>query len=292
MTLAELDPADTTAIRPGELWRVRLGRIAVRLAWTVYVVLLLSWLIFPIALIIAASFQGNLGVEMSIANASLDTYRAIPSGYWDSLRFTVTVAALSTVCSLLLSVPAAWGLVRGRLAERALVSHLVLLPDLVPQMILGIALLTVFIPLHLSNSMAGIVLALMAMNLAMGLRFSEALLSGIPEEYEQAALSLGAGRFTGFRLVVLPMIAPGVAISALFLFMQNLIVFELLFFIAGPRATPISIMLFTDIVDRGVVPQTVGMSAILVYIGIAFYAAVALLLGPRYLAGTVISRKG
>jgi len=53
--------------------------------------------------------------------------------------------------------------------------------------------------------------------------------------------------------------------------MQNLIVFELLFFVAGPRATPISILLFFEIVDRGVVPRTVGMSAILVYIGIAFY---------------------
>jgi ABC-type spermidine/putrescine transport system permease subunit II len=126
----------------------------------------------------------------------------------------------------------------------------------------------------------------------MGLRFSEALLDGMPEEYEQAALSLGAGRLITFRLIVLPMIAPGVAIAALFLFMQNLIVFELLFFIAGPSATPISIMLFTDIVDRGVVPQAVAMSALLVYVGIAFYAAVAILLGPKYLAGTLMSRKG
>jgi len=268
------------------------GKALGRVAWTVYLVILLAWLIFPIALVIMASFEGDLEVSWSFTNLSLDAYLKIPRNYWDSFRFTVTVAALATGASMLIAVPAAWALVRGRLIERRLVSNLVLLPDVVPQLILGIALLTVFIPLHLSNTFAGVLLGLMALNLAMGLRFSEALLDGMPEEFEQAAQSLGAGGLTMFRLIVLPMIAPGLAIAALFLFMQNLIAFELLFFIAGPRATPISVLLFTDIVDRGVVPQAVAMSALLVYVGIAFYAAVALLLGPRYLAGTLMSRKG
>jgi putative spermidine/putrescine transport system permease protein len=267
-------------------------KLAGRLAWSLYLVVLLGWLVFPIVLVILASFQGNLEVSWSLSGLSLDAYKAIPRSYWNSFRFTVLVAVLATGCSLLVSMPAAWGLVRGKLRERRLVSTLVLLPDIVPQLILGIALLTVFIPLHLSNSFAGVLLGLMTINLAMGMRFGEALLDGMPEEYELAAQSLGASRLTCFRLVVLPMIAPGVAIAALFLFMQNLIVFELLFFIAGPRATPISIMLFTDIVDRGVVPQAVAMSALLVYVGLMFYAAVATLLGPKYLAGTLMSRKG
>lgn len=268
------------------------GTLASRTAWTLYLVILLSWLIFPIALVVWASFEGDLEISWSLSALNFDAYLAIPRGYWESFRFTVTVAALSTAASLLIAVPAAWALVRGKLIERKFVSNMVLLPDVVPQLILGIALLTVFIPLRLSNTFAGVLLGLMALNLAMALRFSEALLEGMPEEYEQAAHSLGAGGLTTFRLVVLPMIAPGVAIAALFLFMQNLIAFELLFFIAGPRATPISVLLFTDIVDRGVVPQAVAMSALLVYVGIAFYAAVALLLGPRYLAGTLMSRKG
>ena len=263
-----------------------------RLAWAIYLVILLSWLIFPIALVVMASFEGDLEVNWSFTNLSLDAYMKIPASYWNSFRFTVTVAVLATAISLLIAVPAAWALVRGKLAERRFVSNMVLLPDVVPQLILGIALLTVFIPLRLSNTFLGVLLGLMALNLAMALRFSEALLDGMPEEFEQAAHSLGAGGLTTFRLIVLPMIAPGVAIAALFLFMQNLIAFELLFFIAGPRATPISVLLFTDIVDRGVVPQAVAMSALLVYVGVFFYAAVALLLGPRYLAGTLISRKG
>ncbi len=262
------------------------------LLWSVYLGVLILWLVFPILLVIAASFQGKLEVNLSLHNLNLDAYRAIPIGYWESFRFTVKVALLATACSLLISMPAAWAMVRGRLWERRLVSNLVLLPDIVPQLIMGIALLTVFIPLKLSNTFGGVLLGLIALNLAMGLRFGEALLEGLPEEYELAAQSLGASKLTALRLIVLPLIAPGIAIAALFLFMQNLITFVLLFFIAGPSATPISIRLFTDIVDRGVLPQAIAMAAVLVYVALLFYAVVGLVLGPKYMSGTLMSRKG
>jgi putative spermidine/putrescine transport system permease protein len=271
---------------------LRPQRLLGGLIWGVYLAVLLLWLVFPIILVIAASFQGKLEVSSSLGDLNLDAYRAIPRTYWESFGFTVKAALIATTCSLLIVLPAAWAMVRGRLWERRLVSNLVLLPDIVPQLIMGIALLTVFIPLRLSNSFGGVLLGLIALNLAMGLRFGEALLEGLPEEYEQAAQSLGASRLATLRLIVLPLIAPGIAIAALFLFMQNLITFVILFFIAGPNATPISIRLFTDIVDRGVLPQAIAMSAVLVYVALLFYALVALLLGPKYMTGTLMARKG
>lgn len=277
-------PAKPPVFRP---MRVVSGAI-----WSTYLGILILWLIFPILLVVVASFQGKLEVVLSPHGLNLDAYRAIPIGYWESFRFTLKVALIATACSLLISMPAAWAMVRGRLWERRLLSNLVLLPDIVPQLIMGIALLTVFIPLRLANTFGGVLLGLIALNLAMGLRFGEALLEGLPEEYELAAQSLGASKLTALRLVVLPLIAPGIAIAALFLFMQNLITFVLLFFIAGPSATPISIRLFTDIVDRGVLPQAIAMAAVLIYVALLFYAVVALLLGPKYMAGTLMSRKG
>jgi putative spermidine/putrescine transport system permease protein len=239
-----------------------------------------------------ASFQGNLEVSLDFNSLSFDAYEAIPRAYWEAFWFTVRTALLATIIALLIAVPAAWAMVRGRLKGRRVISSLVLIPDVVPQLILGIALLTVFIPLRLSNSFLGVLLALVALSLAVGLRFTEALMEGLPEEYEEAARSLGANKFTAFRLVILPLIAPGIAIAALFIFMQNLIAFELLLFVSGPNATPIAIRLFTDIVDRGVLPYAIAMAGILVYVAMAFYALVALSLGPKYMTGTVMSRKG
>jgi ABC-type spermidine/putrescine transport system permease subunit II len=263
-----------------------------RLLWALYLLVIGGWLLFPIALVILSSLQGKLEVTWPLRPLTVAAYRAIPGGYWQSFWFTIKVAVAASCCSLIISLPASWALVRGRLWERRIVSNLVLLPDIVPQLILGIALLTVFIPLGLSNSFSGVLLGLIALNLAMGLRFGEALLEGMPEEYELAAESLGASKLTCLRVIVLPLIAPGLAIAALFIFMQNLIAFVLLFFIAGPSATPISIRLFTDIVDRGVVPEAVAMSAVLVYVALIFYAIVGVALGPKYMAGALMSRKG
>ncbi len=258
----------------------------------VYVGIMLVWLLFPIALVLLASFQGRLEVSLSLSDFNLDAYKTIPPAYWEAFWFTIRTALTATALALLIAIPAAWAMVRGKLRGRRIMSNLVLIPDVVPQLILGIALLTVFIPLHLNNSFAGVLLALVALSLSTGLRFTEALLEGLPEEYEQAAQTLGAGRLTTFRLVTLPLIAPGVAIAALFIFMQNLVTFELLFFIAGPNASPIAIRLFSDIVDRGVLPYAVAMAGILVYVAMAFYTLVAVVLGPKYMAGSVMSRKG
>lgn len=271
-------------------WSV--GRLFGRGALIIYVGIMLLWLLFPIALVLWASFQGNLEVSLDFNSLSLAAYEAIPRAYWEAFWFTVRTALLATIIALLIAVPAAWAMVRGRLKGRRVISSLVLIPDVVPQLILGIALLTVFIPLRLSNSFLGVLLALVALSLAVGLRFTEALMEGLPEEYEEAARSLGANKFTAFRLVILPLIAPGIAIAALFIFMQNLIAFELLLFVSGPNATPIAIRLFTDIVDRGVLPYAIAMAGILVYVAMAFYALVALSLGPKYMTGTVMSRKG
>jgi len=272
--------------------RAGLGAVFSRTALTLYVIVMLIWLLFPIVLVLLASFQGKLEVDFSLAGLNLEAYKAIPPAYWQAFWFTVRAAVSATALAIVIAVPAAWAMVRGRLRGRRVLSNVVLIPDVVPQLIMGIALLTVFIPLHLSNNFAGILLALVALSLSTGLRFSEALLEGLPEEYEQAALSLGASRLKSFLLVTIPLIAPGIAIAALFIFMQNLVTFELLFFVAGPNATPISVRLFSDIVDRGVIPYAVAMAGILVYVAMAFYTLVAVTLGPKYMAGSVMSRKG
>ncbi len=267
---------------------IRIGRIAL----AIYVLLMLALLALPIGLVVFASFQGGMEAASRPDGWSLSAYEAVPMHYWDALWFTIKSAFLATICALVLAIPAAWGLVRGNLRERRFVSALVLLPDAVPSITLGIALLALFVPLGLSNSFAGITVALTVISLSMALRFTEALMEGVPEELEEAAVTMGASRFTALMTVVLPLLAQGLAIAALFIFVHNLVAFELLVFIAGPRATPISVQLFSDIVDRGVLPQAIAMSAILVYVAAAFYMLVAMTVGTRYLAGSVLSRKG
>ena len=275
---------------PGQ--RLPAGLTIGRIALALYAVLMVAFLCLPVALVVIASFQGGMEASFGWDDWSASAYEAVPRQYWLSLWFSVKTAFCATVGALVLAVPAAWGLVRGNLRERRLVGMLILLPDAVPSITLGLALFALFIPLGLSNSFAGTVIALIAIGLSMGLRYAEAVMEGIPEELEQAAVTMGASRVTALLTVVLPLLAPGLAIAALFIFVHILVTFELLLFISGPRATPISVQLFTDIVDRGVLPQAVAMSAVLVYIAIAFYTLIVTTVGARYLAGSTLTRKG
>lgn len=273
-------------------WRSGYGARAGRAAVAAYVAAMVAVLVLPVLLVLAASFQGGLEASLDLGRWTVDAYAAIPPAYWDAFCFSVQVAFCATVLAMLISVPAAWALVRGRLVERRVVSHLVVLPDVVPSITLGVALLGLFIPLGLSNSFTGTLLALTALSLSMGLRFAEALIESVPEELEHAAVSMGAGRFAAFATVLLPVLAPGLSIAAVFIFVHNVVTFELLLFISGPHATPISVRLFTDIVDRGVLPQAIAMSAILAYVAVAFYTLVVMTVGVRYVAGSPLTRRG
>lgn len=94
-----------------------------------YVGLMLIWLLFPIVLVLLASFQGKLEVSLSLSDVSLDAYKAIPRAYWEAFWFTVRIAITATILALLVAVPAAWAMNRGRLAGSRLMSNLVLIPD-------------------------------------------------------------------------------------------------------------------------------------------------------------------
>ena len=63
---------------------------------TVYVGLMLIWLLFPIVLVLLASFQGKLEVSLSLGDVSLEAYKAIPPAYWEAFWFTVRIAFTAT----------------------------------------------------------------------------------------------------------------------------------------------------------------------------------------------------
>ena len=85
---------------------------------------------------------------------------------------------------------------------------------------------------------------------------------------------------TVLRKITLPLIAVGVLFSSVFVFMSTLMTMLLVYFLAGPFTMPISVRLFTDIGERGILPQSVAMAAILIYVAVGFYILVTLFLGP------------
>jgi molybdate transport system permease protein len=148
-------------------------------------------------------------------------------GMFEALRLSLVTASLATVVSLLLGVPLAWLLARVAFPGRRLVRALVILPLVLPPVVGGVALLLVLgrrgvvgrwldstFGVSLPFTTAGVVVAEAFVAMPFLVLAVEGALRGADTRFEEAAATLGASRWTTFRRVTLPLVAPGVAAGA------------------------------------------------------------------------------
>jgi molybdate transport system permease protein len=153
--------------------------------------------------------------------------RLAEPGILAALRLSLLTATLATMACLLLGVPLAWLLARTDFRGRRIVRALVTVPLVLPPVVGGVALLLVFgrrgligewldatFGVTLPFSTAGVVLAEAFVAMPFLVISVEGALRGADARFEEAAATLGASRWTAFRRVTLPLIAPGVAAGA------------------------------------------------------------------------------
>jgi molybdate transport system permease protein len=144
-----------------------------------------------------------------------------------ALRLSLITATLATGVSLVLGVPLAWVLARTDLPGRRFVRALVTVPLVLPPVVGGVALLLVFgrrgllgawldahFGITLPFTTTGVVVAEAFVAMPFLVISVEGALRGADARYEEAAATLGAGRWTAFRRVTLPLVAPGIAAGA------------------------------------------------------------------------------
>ncbi|OLE27186.1 MAG: molybdenum ABC transporter permease subunit [Actinobacteria bacterium 13_1_20CM_3_71_11] len=146
--------------------------------------------------------------------------RLVEPGVLTALRLSVTTASAATVLAVLVGVPLAVLLARVEFPGRRLVRALVTLPLVLPPVVGGVALLLVFGRRGVIGSWAGFSLAFTTAGVVLAEAFValpflvvsvEGALRAADRRYEEAAATLGATRWTVFRRVTLPMVAPGLA---------------------------------------------------------------------------------
>ncbi|MEU9282850.1 molybdate ABC transporter permease subunit [Streptomyces sp. NPDC048341] len=146
---------------------------------------------------------------------------------WQALRLSLICATAATGVSLVLGVPLAWLLARTKFPGRGFVRSLVTLPLVLPPVVGGVALLLAlgrngvagqwldaWFGITLPFTTAGVVVAESFVAMPFLVISVEGTLRAADPRYEEAATTLGASRFTAFRRVTLPLIAPGIAAGA------------------------------------------------------------------------------
>ncbi len=204
-------------------------------------------LVGPSLVVVAISFTEKLYISFPPEGFTLRWYAAIWENEQlvDSALVSTQVAAWVTVLTLLMGTMCAFSLVRGRYPGRTAASAFVLAPQMLPGMVIGIAVLFFGSSFGFYQSSLMLVLALAVFCLPFSVRVIMARLSGIDPALEEASFNLGASRPQTFVRVTLPQIAPAVLAAAAFSFIEAFDNITVALFTASPRNRPLSVELYT-----------------------------------------------
>ncbi len=179
--------------------------------------LALLYLFIPIFIVILYSFNDNKG-RFNF------TWQGFTLRHWQhpfkdtdlahALTTSLEIAVIATIIATALGTFMAMALVRYRFRGRATVDFFVFMPLSSPEVVLGAALLALFLTVNVSTGFVTIVIAHVMFCVSYVVVTVKARLEGMDRHIEEAAMDLGATEWTTFRKVTLPMIAPGVAAAA------------------------------------------------------------------------------
>ncbi|MBC2861482.1 ABC transporter permease [Stappia sp. 28M-7] len=204
----------------------------------------------------------------------------------ESLANSVLVASLTVVLAIALAVPAGYALARLRLPFRALILLAFLIPQAFPNLPVYVNIARLFYQIGLNGTVIGVVLVHVTHGLVYAVWIATAAFSAVDSELEQAARSLGAGAFRAFRDVTLPLAAPGLLASAIFVFLESLDEFTGSYFVGAPDVNLLPLLLYTA--GAGGNYQVASITALLLLIpSIAFMLVV-----ERFLRSDVLSKVG
>jgi spermidine/putrescine transport system permease protein len=232
-------PASRTREARGPRGRRRGGRL-LDLGLNVYAGLALLYLLVPIAVILVFSFNKPRGrFNFLWQKFSLDAW-GDPfgvSGISDALLNSIEIAVVSTLIATALGTLTALALVRYEFRGRAPVNFFIFIPLATPEVVLGAALLSMFLNFQVATGFTTIVIAHVMFNISFVIVTVRSRLIGFDRSLEEAAQDLGATPWQTFRLITLPLIMPGVISAALLAFALSIDDFVITNFNAGSTVT-------------------------------------------------------
>lgn len=158
---------------------------------------------------------------------------------------TLLIAAVSTVASVILGSLAAWCIHRFRSRTQRIHYGLVYAPLVVPDILMGLSLLFLFINIGLSLSLTTIIIAHTTFCLSYVALVMLGRLQDFDESMIEAAQDLGATWPVIIRRILLPLLGPGLAAGALLAFTLSIDDFVITFLVSGPGNTTLPVQIFS-----------------------------------------------
>jgi spermidine/putrescine transport system permease protein len=231
-------------------------------------ILLIGFLYLPILVLIAYSFSASRSLTFPITGFTLDWYTKLMSNpeLLHSVGNSFIVAAGTVPLTLVLGVPAAYGLARFAGRARRSVEQLLVLPLMIPGIVTGLSILLLVKRAGFDLSLGTVIIGHTVAWLPIVVTQILARLQRFDVRIEQASLDLGAGHFRTFCLVTLPNIKNAIIGSAMLVFTLSFDEIAITFLLTGTENTlPMHIW---AMLRQGVSPELCAIATIMVVVSI------------------------
>jgi spermidine/putrescine transport system permease protein len=234
-----------------------------------YAVLVYAFLYLPIVVLVVYSFNGAGVGGFPPKNMTLDWYRQLlgDGSLWASVLNSAIVALAAVAISIGLGLPAALALDRADFPGKALFRRLVLLPLILPGIITGLSLLTLFVGIQIRLSLLTITLGHGTALISVATTEIFAGLQKLDRAQEEASLDLGANHWRTFCRVTLPNLRVSIIAAALLIFTLSLDEIAVSFFLIG-RDNTLPLEIWSRL-RRGITPEINAVSTLILLFSIA-----------------------
>ena len=237
----EAGPSAPALVRPRSRRATR--RSVVKWVFNILAVVISVVWIFPIywMLIVAVTPLGqiySIHPQLIPGNVSLQAFRAVladPS-FWQAFRNSLVVTFSTVVVATLIGFLAATAIARFRFRGRNSAIVMIMIVQMVPLIALIAPLFYVYTKVGLSESLAGLIVGMLALTLPFCIWTLRGFVAGVPAELEEAAMVDGCTRVGAFFRVILPLVVPGLISTAIYTLIQTWTEFQFTnFMISEPQ---------------------------------------------------------
>ena len=171
------------------------------------------------------------------------------------------IAVTSTILATIIGTLAAVGMYKYKFKGKSIIDGLLYIPVVIPEIVLGISLLTIFARVDIPRGMLTLILAHVTFCVPYVIFNVRARLAGYDGSIEEASLDLGANRIVTFFEITLPVLAPGISGGALLAFTLSIDDVIIIYFVNGQTMTyPLKVM---ESIKSGVAPDVNALSTII-----------------------------
>jgi N,N'-diacetylchitobiose transport system permease protein len=207
--------------------RGRLRRVR-RHGWNIVGLLVFAILVFPVFWMISTAFKptdeiNSLTPTWIPLEPTLQHFRdAIARPFfWDTVKNSLVIVSVTVAASIVLAFLAAVALAKYRFTGRKVFIVLMIGILMLPQVGLIIPLYVVLARYHLTNTLTGVILTNLTFALPFAVWTLRGFILGIPRELEEAAMVDGSSRLGAFMKILLPLVAPGLVATSVFVFVTT-----------------------------------------------------------------------